>query len=210
VFTFLLGRLEGSTVFLSFLLYTFLRTSGGVRIPIATLRVDRASGDLYEVVGWGEGVSVVKVRLGSSGLVEVYLSLAATVFLVLSATVAVGTALRLGACCYLELALLCAISTLFYRFNSNYLRNVGISVSATSALLYSTTVSTYLAYSLGRDLGLTLAIALNSFSILVGCDLLMVKRAILGSRSITIGGLGVYDAVVLIPTLSYLAVLLLA
>lgn len=210
VLEFLLGKLDSSTALLSFLLYVFLRASSSVKIPVATLGVDKASGDFYEVVEWSEGISVVKVKLGSSGLIEVYLSLTAIVFLVLSVAVAVGAALKLGACYYLELALLYAISTLFYRFNSNYLRNVGISVSAIPALLYATIVSTYMVHSFGEDLGLTLALALNSSSILVGCDLLMIKYAILGSRSITIGGLGVYDAIVLIPSLSYLATLLLA
>ncbi len=206
VLEFFFSRLDSSTILLSFLLYTFLHLSNGVRIPIANLKVDKAGGDFYEVVEWGEGFSVAKVKLGGSGLIEVYLSLAATIFLLLSLAIAVRTILRFGVCCYLEVVLLFAISTLFYHYNSNYLRNVGISVSATSALLYATIVSIYLAYSLGKDLGLSLALAVNSLSLLVGCDLLMVKYAILGSRSVTIGGLGVYDAVVLIPSLSYLVV----
>lgn len=206
---FFLSKLDSSTVLLSFLLYAFLHISNCVRIPVATLKVDKASGDFYEVVEWGEGFSVVKIKLGGSGLIEIYLSLAATIFLLLSAAVAVGTILRFRVYCYLEIALLFATSTLFYHYNSNYLRNVGISVSATSALLYATIVSAYLAYSLGKDLGLPLALAANSLSLLVGCDLLMVKYAILGSRSVTIGGLGVYDAVVFIPSLSYLVVLIL-
>ena len=209
VFEFFLGRLDSSTILLSFILYTFLHLLNCVRIPIATLKVDKAGGDFYEVVEWGGGFSVVKVKLGGSGFIEVYLSLAAIIFLLLSVTIAVGTILRFGVYCYLEVLLLFATSALFYHYNSNYLRNVGISVSATSAMLYATIVSVYLARSLGKELGLSLALAVNSLSLLVGCDLLMVKYAILGSRSVTIGGLGVYDAVVLIPSLSYLVVLIL-
>jgi uncharacterized membrane protein len=203
----LYDELNTLTVLLAFLLYSLLRALNSARIPVATIRLGRVGGDLYDVVEWGEGVSVVRVRFGGSTFIEVYLSLTAAVFLVLTTTLAVWTVLRLGAY-YVELAVLLTISTLFYRLNSSYLRNIGVSVSTIPSVLYSTIVSAYLAYSLGKDVGLPLALATNALSILIGCDLLTLKYAALGSRSITIGGLGLYDAVVLIPSLSHLIALL--
>lgn len=208
VLVLLLNELDTPTVLLAFILYTLLRTLNSARIPIATIRLGKVGGDFYDVVEWERGVSVVKVKFGGSTFIEIYLSLTSAVFLVLSVTPAVWTILKLGTY-YVELVILLIISIIFYRFNSSYLRNVGISVSTVPSVLYSTTVSAYLAHSLGRGVGLPLALATNTLSILIGCDLLTLKYSALGSRSITIGGLGLYDAVVLIPSLSHLIALLL-
>ncbi|MEM1623337.1 MAG: DUF1614 domain-containing protein [Sulfolobales archaeon] len=202
-----LGRLTLWDSFASFIILLLLRLANGFRVPVVTLAVSNASGRLFDFVDWDDGLAVVRIRVQGGGGLRVFFSLSALIFAatLIMALVKIWPAHLENSKIPVLLAAL-IISTAFYRNNSTYVKNVGITVSIVTSILYATLINLLVWLALGCSSALILSVLINFIAVTIGCDVLTIKWAVLNSaRILVIGGLGLYDAIVLIPTVSYLA-----
>lgn len=192
---------------ISFALFLVLRSLSALRVPILALAIDNASGNFFDLVEWADGLAVIRVRLEGGGGLRLSLSASTLLFaatLVVTVSRSPPARLDLGASTFL--VALFAISTMFYRNSSTYIKTLGVAVSAFAAIAYATLASLLVWLTIGCDNSLALAALVNFLAVVVGCDILTIKWAVLNNaRTLIIGGLGLYDAVILVPTVSYLA-----
>ncbi len=207
-----LGELNVWGALAGFATLLALKFSHKLRIRIATLVVDNVSESFFDLVDWEKASVVVRVRVRGGGDLSLFISLSTLMY---AATLLAALAVvRLPQLDYLRVSVLLtafALSVLFYRSASTYVRAIGVGVFVSRAIAYAILVSLLVWLSVGGSGSLILSALLNFLAVVVGCDVLSIRRAVLNSaRSLTIGGLGLYDAVILIPVVSYFASSLLA
>ncbi len=200
-----LGQLDVWRALAGFAMLLALRVSYRFRVPVATLAMEEASELFLDLLDWDGASAVVRVRVRGEGGLRIFLSASTLLYAAtLIAALAFVPPLRLD---YSRVAVLLAtfaLSVLFYRSLSTYVRSVGVSVFVPRALAYTVLTSLLVWLVIGEDGSLVLSALLSFLAAIVGCDVLTVKWALLnGARTLTIGGLGLYDAVISIPVLSY-------
>lgn len=192
--------------FISFIIFLILRSLNTLRVPILALAISSASGSFFDFVDWTDGLAVIRIRLWGGGGLRVSLSLSTLVFattLVVALVKSPPTRLDLGTLAILTA--LFALSTVYYRSSSAYVKTLGIAVSAFAAIVYATSISFLVWLTMDCGGSLTMATLINFLAIVIGCDILTIRWAVLNNaRTLIIGGLGLYDAVILVPTVSYL------
>lgn len=201
-----LGRLDPWSTLAGFAILLALRLSGRHRVPVATLVVKDASGLLFDVVDWGRASVVVRVRVRGEGGLRLFVSLSTLVYAAsLLVALAVAKPPYVDPSRAAVLLATFALSVLFYRSVSTYVRAVGASVIVSRAVAYATLVSLLLWLTIGGTESLVLSSLLNLLATILGCDVMTLKWAVLSNaKTLTIGGLGLYDAVIAIPMVSYL------
>lgn len=203
----ILDRLTLWDSFTSFVIFLLLRLANDIRVPLMTLAVSNVSGRLFDFVDWSDGLAVVRIRMRGEGGLRVFFSLSALVF---AATLIIAFAkiwpMHLESNKILILLAVLIISTAFYRSNSTYVKNIGIAVSILTSIVYATLINLLVWLAVGGSSALILSVLINFIATTVGCDILTIKWVVLNNaRILVIGGLGLYDAIILIPTVSYLA-----
>ena len=195
-----LGALAGFALFMT------LKVVNAVRIPLASLALGRVGGRAMDVIDWGDYVVLVRVRVFGEGKVKLSVS-GTTLAFTATLLMALARSFRVPASwgeALLVLAIL-AISTAFYRGNSTYIRALGVALSVSSSIVYAVSASLLIGLFVRGGNPLILSTLVNFLAVLLGCDILTIKwTSLTGSRSLIIGGMGIYDAVVLIPTASYM------
>ncbi|MEM2207190.1 MAG: DUF1614 domain-containing protein [Sulfolobales archaeon] len=193
--------------FISFVIFLVLRLANDLRVPLLTLAVSSASGRLFDIVDWSDGLAIVRIRMRGGGGLRVFFSLSALFFAItLIAAFARVWPTYLESSKLLTVLVVFIISIAFYRSNSAYVKNIGIAVSIFTAIIYATLINLLVWLAIGSNSALIISVLINFAATIVGCDILPIKWAVLNNaRVLVIGGLGLYDAIVLIPTVSYLA-----
>lgn len=206
VVSLVLGAPDAWNAFISFIIFLIFRSLNAFRVPVISLAISNASGSIFDFVDWADGLAIIRIRLRGGGGLRVSLSLSTLAFaatLVVALVRSPPTRLDFGALTILMALFI--ISTIFYRSSSTYIKTLGIAVSAFAAAAYATLVSLLVWLTMDRGGPLTIAALINFLAIIIGCDILTIKWAVLNSaRTLIIGGLGLYDAVILVPTVSYL------
>ncbi|MCX8184801.1 MAG: hypothetical protein RMI56_00710 [Sulfolobales archaeon] len=190
---------------ISFTIHLVLKMLNNYRVPLLSITIRDASGLIFDFVEWENSSALIKVRLSGEGELRLFISLCTLVFagtLILALT---GSSLKdLN---YFKLLLLFTIlstSTLFYNANSAYIKAIGATIPIIPSVAYATLVNTAIWLIFGDSYLNTFSILINFIAIVVGCDILTIKWAILNNtKSLVIGGLGLRDAVILVPTTSY-------
>lgn len=201
-----LGELNVWSAFTSFTALLVLKSLNRFRVPILTLAIDNASERFFDFLDWAEGSVVIRIRMRGGGSLRISLSLSAFAFAV---TLALALArAQLAYLDYDKLAVLLIVftfSTVFYRSNSTYIRAMGVAVPVFTAVVYATLVNLLVWLAIGGNGSLILSVLINFLAAVAGCDVSTIKWSVLNNaRVLIIGGLGLYDAIILIPTASYL------
>ncbi|MDW8010266.1 MAG: hypothetical protein RMH84_01535 [Sulfolobales archaeon] len=191
----------------SFALYLAMKIANNYRIPLLSITVKSASGSVFDFIEWENNSALIRVRLSSGGGLRLSISLCTLVFAGTAALSLAGN--PPGGLDLSKLPLLLAIlsiSALFYSSNSAYIKTMGVTVPVVSSVAYATLVNLAIWLLLGERYLYAASVLMNFTAVVLGCDILTIKWAVLSNtKSLVIGGLGLYDAVVLVPAVSYLA-----
>lgn len=201
-----LGSLDVWSAFAGFIILILLKLANGFKVPIMTVAVNNARGFFTDFIEWNGGAALIRVNMRGEGGIKIFLSMSTLAFALTLVVSLAGSSLHgLDWGKIVFMVIVFALSAVFYRNNSVYIRAVGIAVSVLTAVAYATLVSLAVGLVMGGDSPLTLSVLINFTAVIVGCDILTIKWAILNNtRTLIIGGLGLHDAVILIPTASYL------
>ncbi len=103
------------------------------------------------------------------------------------------------------------LNTIFLVFLYNKLsilikdKGIGIPMALTTMLTVTLSISTALYFNLGASAAFLLTLASSTIALLIGVDLMNLgKAALFNVRKIIIGGMGVADALLLVPAMSAL------
>lgn len=201
-----LGSLGLKEALLGFVFFVIFKFSHNLRLPVLKLSIRSGEFRVSEAVEWEDGIVVVRVKIRGEGWVKISLSGTTLVFaLTLAIVLAKLNPLMLSVGEFSILLLIVVLSIIFYKAISYHIRAVGVAVPVVMSTFYSTAVS-LTTWLLFKDPSTVLiSVLLNFISILIGCDVLAIKWAVINNtKTFIIGGLGIYDALVLIPTTSYL------
>ncbi len=201
-----LGSLGLKEALLGFVFFMVLKFSHSLKLPVLKLSIKSEEFRVSEAVEWGEGIAVIRVKIRGEGWVKITLSGTTLVFaLTLAIALAKLNLLMLSVEELSVLLFIAVLSIIFYKAISFHIRTLGVAIPVITSAFYATAVSltTWLLFK--DPSAVLISVLLNFISILVGCDVLAIKWAVVSNtKTFIIGGLGIYDALVFIPTISYL------
>lgn len=194
------GALAGYVLFLAF------KTTGRLKLPVAASVLKDRTLKLVDAIEWNGGVAVVRLRVCNKGGIKIRVS--GTVLTFVSSLVVALMRLGIPPLKVEELVALASLlfaSAAFYRASARYVKDIGVAVPVltSSAYAIAVNIATWLIFRSAE--ALYIATFVNFLSILIGCDMLVIGSSMLsGARAFVIGGLGIYDALIFLPTFAHL------